>query len=208
MALMPCKPRVVYDIGGFDGASAEAFSLVADCDVYVFEPLSDMQDKIRARGRRDPRIHLQPTALGKEKKIQAIHRDRSKVAASSFLDLGESFRRYWPQFGKIEPVEAPIDLLDKWAEEKALPQPDLIKMDVQGMEIDVIEGGNRVFENARYLWMEMNFCEFFVGGSDFHSLYECVASFGFRLIDCIDLIRDKDSGRLLYMDGIFKKICD
>jgi len=199
------RPGVIYDIGGFDGASAETFALAADAEVYVFEPLPDMQEAINVRAERDARIHLQPTALGPKKCQQVIRRDAAKVAASSFLGLGESFRNNWPQFGKTEPVEVQVNRLDEWVNDRNLPQPQMIKMDVQGMELDVIHSAPQIFSGADYWWLELNLYEFFEGGSDFDALYHCATGMGFHLVDCIDLVRNKDTGKLLYFDGIFEK---
>lgn len=45
--------------------------------------------------------------------------------------------------------------LDDIVKEKKFPLPDLVKMDVQGTEKDIMEGGIKTMENAKHLIMEL-----------------------------------------------------
>ena len=201
---LPSSLEVIYDIGAFNGASAEAFAIVSSAQVYAFEPMTEMQEQIKLRMRRTPEIHLIPTALGNQEGQREIYCNQSKLAATSMLDQTKEFVSYWPDFGETRPEMVTINRLDDQVREGKLPAPDLIKMDVQGMEHDVMSGGEVTFASTRYIWVEMNFGEYFKGGSTFDSLYINLKQKGFELIDLIDLIRDKKNDRLLYLDGIFE----
>lgn len=45
--------------------------------------------------------------------------------------------------------------LDDVVEQKKFPLPDLVKMDIQGTEKDVLEGGTKIMKNTQHLIMEL-----------------------------------------------------
>lgn len=53
--------------------------------------------------------------------------------------------------------------LDTIVKDKAYPYPDLVKIDVQGAELDVIKGGFEVLSHAKYLIIELQHQEYNIG---------------------------------------------
>ncbi len=198
--------RTIYDIGAFDGAWSEAFAIYSGGDVFSFEPLPEMGREVAARAARLPRIHLQPIACGTETATRVMHKDGHKTAASSLLPMTDVHRTEFPLTGKSTETSVQIAPLDTWCREHRLPAPDLVKIDVQGFELAVLAGGRETLEQARYLWIELNFEEFYAGGSTFAKSYAALEKLGFALVDLVDPIRSKSNGRLLYLDGVFRNL--
>jgi FkbM family methyltransferase len=53
----------------------------------------------------------------------------------------ETIRREFEDQGlAVETVEVPVTSLDREIADSALPEPDLVKIDVEGLELDVLDG--------------------------------------------------------------------
>lgn len=196
---------VVYDVGAYNGMWAEAFYLYTRGDVFAFEPLPELHAEIQQRSARSPGIHLQPVACGDRQATVPIYRDSRKVAASSLLAMTNHHRAEFPNTGMSARIPVAMVRLDEWCAEQQIPPPFLVKIDVQGSELAVIRGGRVALAQARYVWSELNFLEFYEGGSTFASVYAELTRMGFELIDCIDLKRSARTDSLLYLDGLFRR---
>jgi hypothetical protein len=62
-----------------------------------------------------------------------------------------------------------------------LPPPDLIKLDVQGYELEVLRGGEACLRHARAVLCEVSFKVFYSGQPLFHEIVAFLAARGFTL---------------------------
>lgn len=60
---------------------------------------------------------------------------------------------------------------------------DFVKLDVQGAELDVIEGGRQTIEAARYALLEMSFAHYNPGSPLIDDILPVMRAMGFRMID-------------------------
>ena len=85
--------------------------------------------------------------------------------------------------------------LDKLAEVKNLPYPDLIKIDAQGAELNILKGATQVLKCCSYLILELQTKEYNKGAPLKHEVIEYLKSIGFVMF-CEDFsknIADSDS---------------
>ena len=87
------------------------------------------------------------------------------------------------------------------------PAPDvtkvsLIKIDVQGSEIDVIEGGKDIIRNSNFLIIEMSLQNYNEGAPKLLEVINNLNKNNFELIDIID--RNYRNNILVQIDGIFR----
>lgn len=87
------------------------------------------------------------------KKIKFYLNETSPYGASYYREIGNKLS------GKLYPVDRFLELdamtLDDVVKKYNFPLPDLVKMDVQGAEYDVIQGGADTLKNAKHLIMEL-----------------------------------------------------
>ena len=82
---------------------------------------------------------------------------------------------------------------------------DLIKMDVQGSELDIIKGGLPIINNTTLLLLEVNLFEYNKGAPLIGEVMSYLSAIGFKLVDIVDLMYNQDNGYLLQIDAMFKK---
>lgn len=72
--------------------------------------------------------------------------------------------------------------LDSIAKEKQFPQPDLIKIDVQGAELDIIKGAQNILENTKVLIVELQHCNYNENAPDVTVTKKYIESLGWICI--------------------------
>ena len=78
---------------------------------------------------------------------------------------------------------------------------DLIKMDVQGAELDVIRGGLPIVRESRYLLLELQTHEYNHGAPHFEEVVAYLHGEGFAVVDIIELLYSGD--KLIQVDVLF-----
>ena len=79
---------------------------------------------------------------------------------------------------------------------------DLIKMDVQGAELDVIRGGLAIVRNSRYLLLELQTHDYNLGAPHFGEVVAFLHAEGFAVVDIVDLMYSGD--KLIQADVLFR----
>lgn len=79
---------------------------------------------------------------------------------------------------------------------------DLIKMDVQGAELDIIKGGLRTIKKAEALLLELQMSEYNIGAPMAQDVICYLAGRGFEFIDVFDLMYADT--KLIQIDALFR----
>ena len=80
---------------------------------------------------------------------------------------------------------------------------DLIKMDVQGAELDIIKGGLETVKKAEYLLLEMQTIEYNINAPMASDVIAYLQKHNFILCDIFDLMYDQ-KGKLIQLDALFR----
>ncbi len=141
------KGKIIIDGGGFIGDSALIFNELDCHKIIVFEPDPrnlDLLEKSLDQNRIDrEKVIVERTGLGSRDKIDRLIQNKS---GSSFYDEEEWSRSF-------SSVEVPVVKLDTYISESSVssPQIGLIKMDIQGLELEAVEGALKAIERDRPL---------------------------------------------------------
>ena len=173
-------PRVVYDIGGNRGTwTVLARTICPAAEVHAFEPLEEVREEFLCRTAPVGRTTLHTIALGA---VTGTERMNVHVFAdsSSLLPLSEADAVGSPDHLK-EVRRVSVVALDEYVAERGLPEPDLIKIDVQGYEVEVFRGAPRALAHARAIIAEVSFSEIYVGQPLFGEVACFLGSIGYRV---------------------------
>jgi len=144
-------PAVIYDIGASNGVWSDTIALVLpDSEYHLFEPLADVIDFYRKdlteRCQRRPRFHLHPVALG------------DSAGTAEFFVTHDGFGSSMLDRGDIPEVKQRVGIrrakLDDYIAEHSLPLPNVIKIDSQGAERMILDGGCAALEQADMVFLE------------------------------------------------------
>jgi len=172
--------HVIYDIGANVGTwSLLAKSLIPGASVHAFEPLAKHQKEFLRNFADATDVTLHPIALGSACATETFHiTDFSD--ASSLLQPNETSRSH---FGVQEVERLPIQVfrLDDYRREKQLAWPDLIKLDIQGFELEALKGAPECLKSVRAVIAEVSFIEYYEGQCLFHDVVGYLAKSGLFL---------------------------
>jgi FkbM family methyltransferase len=136
---------VCYDIGGYRGYVSGAMALAGASNVFAFEPLPSNQQALRRLRELNPElpIELVPAAIG-----NADGSARLKVMADASMGkLTNSPFQTSAAF--LSEIQIEIRRLDSLVENREVPVPNVIKVDVEGAELEVVLGGSFVLKTFR-----------------------------------------------------------
>jgi len=184
-------PKVVYDIGAADGSwTRQALVYWPDAIYVCFEPLAERKKDLDAlQASRPEQILVKACGVGDVDGELPIG-VTDFLWDSSFAYSGSSART------------VPVRRLDSLIEDGA-PLPSFIKIDVQGFEKRVLDGGLRVMRNADLILME---CQFFPFCDDMRTLDETIAymsAHNFIPYEFVDYIRRPLDGAMGQCDILF-----
>lgn len=186
------SPRIVFDIGASNGAWTElAAPLWPEAHFHCFEPLEQRRAAMEEMKQRYPgRITHHALGVGDADGELSLGVTED-LWASSFAYKGASAQT------------APVRTLDSLLQEGAIAPPQLVKIDVQGFERRVIEGGRRTLEACDFVLME---CAFYPFCADMQRLDQSIAFMaeaGFAPYEFVDFLRRPADGAMGQCDILF-----
>jgi FkbM family methyltransferase len=172
----------ILDIGGNIGQTALmcAQKVGPSGSVISFEPFPETIAKFERNLELNPSIQnvkLEKFGLGHEAvKVQMVQDDANNSAGNRVVEPGE----------KVEfiAVEIPIKVLDDYVREAQLEKIDLIKIDVEGFEMDVLYGAKETLKRYKpRLFVEVSDEKLRMQNSTSEKLVSFVRSYGYSIID-------------------------
>lgn len=197
---------LILDIGANEGQFAEmARQLWSDTPIHCFEPLPDVSAELKRRTAGLAGITVHNIGLSDKAGAQAMHRSDFSPS-SSLLPMTELHRSEWPQSAGQTQVEVRLERLDDWAaaHAAALSPGFLAKIDVQGFERAVIDGGAETLRLARFVVVEVSFDELYVGQPLFEHIDARMRELGFVYRGSVEQYFNRARDRILFADAIFE----
>ena len=197
------KIATVFDVGANVGQFAEMMRAVfPQATIYSFEPLASCYGILARKMTSLQPMFSYPIALGKVDGVTTIyHNDFS--ASSSLLPMAGRHREAFPHTGHATEEQVTVRPMDTVMSSVAYESPVLMKIDVQGFELDVLAGATRTLQRVDVLIVETSMVELYEQQPLFHEVYEFVRARGFVFAGSFDQIVDPSSGAVLQADAIF-----
>lgn len=188
------SPRVVIDIGAYKGEwTAFCKGLWAHSSVLMLEGNPQRAAALQEISRRWDKVTAEHALLGPAP--QSAVNFYEQESASSVLP--EAAKQNQPF------TTLPMRTLDDVTEGTIFRKPDFIKLDVQGYELDILQGGRRTLQSAEVVLTEVNFIAIYQGAPLLRDVIEFFASEGFRTYDIATLYRRPLDQALWQADLIF-----
>ena len=186
-------PRTIYDIGAYRGGWARLASEVFPEAAFVlFEANAD--NAAYLSGRRHFTVAL--SAHDGEKPL-FLPREGDATGTSLYR---ENSAHYDP--GNLVVRTVATARLDTLVASERLPPPELVKIDVQGAELDVIAGAKIALSRCEALIAELSFAGYNKDAPLIGETLPAITKLGFRCVDICELHR-ADAGNVLQGDFLF-----
>jgi FkbM family methyltransferase len=168
--LLDHHPLVILDVGANDLGTTCAFkSLFPDAYIHAFEPdaraIKHGKARLSKLDRPSERITFHECAVGHSDGVRDFYPSNGTSPAMIWYETGYdlsgslkvpvSARHPGLETVYFEnPVQVRCTTLDSWLREYRPRKVDLVWMDVQGAELEVIRGGELVFNMAKWVYLE------------------------------------------------------
>lgn len=195
--------RTILDIGANTGQFASRIhGLLPDAQIYSFEPLASCFEELKRGMKNVQNFQCFNYALGNENGKHTIYHNEFSDS-SSLLPMEQIHKDAFPFAQNVKEETIEIRRLDDIADSLELKDNLLIKIDVQGFEDKVIEGGEKTIKRAKILIVETSFEPLYRGQLLFDGIYSMLKSQGFVFKGCEESLRNPQDGCLLQCDSIF-----
>lgn len=156
------------------GANKGQFVLVArkcfpEAMIYSFEPLAEPARSFRRIFADDTLTTLHEMAIGPTEGEQIIHISKSNDS-SSLLPISDLQSRIFPGTEEVATRSITITPLENVISEEKIESPALLKIDVQGYELEVLKGCKSLLNQFDYVYVECSFVELYEGQALAHEV--------------------------------------
>ena len=193
---------LVLDVGAGDGGWAHGLRERGYAGRIVsFEPLPESFAALDSR--RDGTWEAHQVALGAEPGRRELQVSANRVS-SSLLPMAELHLRTAPESAVTGAVEVEVARLD----DLDVVRPGeraYLKIDVQGTELDVLHGATATLASVRLLEAELSTVTLYEGQPLIGEVIQHVQREGFDLIGLERAFRDRETGDVLQVNGLFRR---
>lgn len=142
------RPICIFDIGANVGQFAGIAKTVLkdnQYSIHCFEPGRYTFDQLKANIKDDKRFCLNNIAMGKTVEASTLFYDEAGSGLASMTK--RNLEHFGIDFSLSESIL--VDTVDNYCERVRIDKIDLLKMDVEGHELDVLNGAARLLEERR-----------------------------------------------------------
>jgi len=192
------RPRGIIDVGANKGEwTREALSVFPGVGVIMIEPQKEMNIPLQRVCNEYPGIEHIQAGVAREQGVlvQTIWDD---LAGSSFLP-----EIYGETAHKKEQRATPVLTIDGILKERNGFIPDLVKLDIQGFEIEALRGAGSLFGKTQLFIIETSLYEFL---PSMPTTFECIKFMfenGYDIYDITGFLRRPLDGALGQIDLAF-----
>ena len=199
---------LVFDVGANIGQYAKLLrELGYSGRIVSFEPLSSAYSQLKAVSEKDPLWEIAPqTAIGNQEG-EIIINIAGNSYSSSALPMLDAHLESAPESAYSGSETVKLSRLDTLAKDyiKSETKSIFLKIDVQGLEKQVLEGATAILPLVKGIKLELSLVPLYEGQVLFKEMIDIIEKLGYELYGIEPGFTAEKTGRMLQMDGIFFK---
>lgn len=188
-------PIVVVDVGARDAGPHSPWTALPRLRTFGFDPDRAEVERLNATGDTDYFAY----AIGSHGGPQTFY-ENNAPGGGSFYPQNRAITDRWKfenvdgqkrdardYFYPTTSREILVTQLDAWAHVQGIPAVDLIKLNIQGAELDALRGGEKLLSTASAVFLEVSFVESYIGRPMFADVDTYMRAAGFEFFDLLML---------------------
>jgi len=198
------RPLVtVVDIGANRGQFALAARYFSGAKVVSFEPLPEVAAIFQKVFSDDSAVKLHVAAIGEKAEKKLIHLS-ARDDSSSLLEIGEAQSGFFPGTHEVGTLEVEVGTLDQFVTKEEIVPPAMLKLDVQGFELQALMGCKSLIDSFDYVYCECSFVELYKNQKLAGDVIDYLHLLGFGLMGMYNPTYDA-CGNCIQADLLFKQ---
>jgi FkbM family methyltransferase len=175
--------------------------LYPEAQIFSFEPMSKAANTYRETFAGDGRVRLFNTAIAPDTRAAEMHVSRWDVS-SSLLPIGQAQHDNFPFTEETRRETVSLAPLSACITAEDIRGKALLKLDVQGYELDALAGCEDLLHRFEYVYVEASFVELYVGQALASEVVAYLLGKQFRLM-CVANLENGRSQRPIQADFLF-----
>ena len=174
---------VVFDIGANTGQYAQRLRAAGyKGRIVSFEPLPDAHSTLEQTAAKDDKWEVPaPVAVGASSGILTLHQYADSSLSSALQPVGHTAGTQ--SFAPVASIDVPVMPLDDLAAQHLRPGDKVfLKIDVQGLEPEVIEGGGKTLSQAVGAQIELSLTQIYEGETGYLEILARLEQYGLRVV--------------------------
>lgn len=194
----------VVDIGANRGQFALAARCFSGAKVVSFEPLPSVAEIFQKVFSGDPAVKLHVAAIGEKAEKKLIHLS-ARDDSSSLLEIGDTQSKFFPGTHEVGTLEVVVGALENFLSKEEIVRPAMLKLDVQGFELQALAGCKSLISNFDFVYCECSFVELYKNQKLAGEVVAYLGSLDFILSGVYNPSYDRD-GNCIQADLLFEKM--
>jgi FkbM family methyltransferase len=196
--------RTVVDIGANKGQfSLAARKNLKDAEIYAFEPQAKAAEIFSSIFKHDQKVHFFEIAIGPEKRESVMNISHSDDS-SSLLKISDLQNSLFPDTYKSGSEVICEDTLESVLGRNNIIEPSLLKIDVQGYEMEVLKGSLFCLDKFTHIYCECSYLSLYEGQPLASDIVKFMVEHNFDL-DGIYNTCHTSQGEAIQSDFLFKR---
>ena len=196
------KALAILDIGAFRGETVCRFLDETNLPVFAFEPSPEAATELASRFSKTERVFVEQLALGDQRGHSDFYVNANQQT-NSLLRSDQDKVSFESAMQNKKVIQVPVEKLDSWVFDNQLKGCLVVKADVQGAELKLVEGGSATFKNqVCAFYSEVQLDLMYERQSNFASLNDKLVNLGFYLAEIYQGMKD-ENGRLVQTDMLW-----
>ncbi len=192
---------LIVDIGGARGYTAYLFTKnQPNAQVIIFEPLLENMGAIKKLFPNNDKVKIVQKALGNESGEKTINKS-SRITSSSLLDFESEIESDYMKVALSDSDTEKIIVSRLDDELKSYSKVGIIKIDVQGYEVEVLKGAKETLAKTSLVVVEVSNHHVYKNAPMYYDVDIILRENGFVLFD--NCLTFKEKGRLREWDAIY-----
>lgn len=161
--------------------------------VFAFEPLPQAASRFRLLFAEDAKVTLFESAVGPAEGTATLHLSKRRDS-SSLLPIGARQAQVFPGTEEDAQLEIAVAPLDRALSAERLAAPALLKLDVQGFELEALQGSESLLTHFDAIYVECSYVELYEGQALADRVIAFLADRGFDIEDRYNTVTHPDVG--------------
>lgn len=198
--------NTIIDVGANTGGFALFINkIIPSAKIYSFEPLFEVFEIFKKNTHHIENCTIFNVALGKFNGEEKFFKNEFSPS-SSFLKIKEAHVTAFPETAKTTLEKVSVKKLDSFIDSIDLKEKVLLKLDVQGYELNTLLGSIEILEFIDIIITEVSFYPLYENQTSFDEINSFLIENGFKYFGNFDQLLDPHDKKIIQADAIFIKM--
>jgi FkbM family methyltransferase len=189
------RPNTILDVGVANG-TLDLYRVYSEPTYLLVEPIAEFEPRLK---------ELLAQKIHGSYAIAAAGAKPGRVKLTVRGEASSLYREVDRSDSDAQVREVPLTTLDELCRERGLKGPYLVKIDVQGAELEVLAGAQEVLRETDAVVLEASLFQLLEGIPDFTQVVQRLNDYGFVTYDLFGGLSRPADGTLAQIDVVFVK---